>query len=60
MSNPKIRSVKDLQKDVNTLKTKEELMCRERTSLSQNINSARKQILILEELILDNNQFEMF
>jgi len=60
MEEPKIRSVEDLQKDVDSLKKNEELMCRQRTTLSQNINSTRKQIAKLEEMILNNNQYEMF
>lgn len=56
----KIRSIADLQNDVNILKDKEELMCRQRTELYNKINSIRKQISRLEELILDNSQHEMF
>jgi hypothetical protein len=56
----KIRSIADLQNDVNILKDKEELMCRQRTELYNKINSIRNQISRLEELILDNSQHEMF
>jgi hypothetical protein len=56
----KIRSIADLQHDVNILKDKEELMCRQRTELYNKINSIRNQISRLEELILDNSQHEMF
>ncbi len=60
MDNPTIRSVEELQRDVNILKEKVELMKRERTALSKNINSSNKQIEKLEQMIIDNNQFEMF
>ena len=60
MNNPKIRSIVDLQRDIETLKSKEELMCRERSSLSQSINNTRKQIKKLEEMVLNNDQFEIF
>ena len=56
----KIKTVEELQTEVNELKTRMDLMKRERTQLSQNINSHKKQIEALEELILNNNQYEMF
>ena len=55
-----MRTIEDLQRDVNELKIREEKMCRERTVLSKSINSHRKQIEKLEEMILDNNQYELY
>lgn len=55
-----IKSKDDLQRDVNELKGREERMCRERTELSKSINSHRKQIEKLEEMIRDNNQYELY
>jgi predicted site-specific integrase-resolvase len=55
-----IRTERDLQNDVNELKDREEKMCRERTILTQSINTHRKQIVKLEEMILDNNQYELY
>ncbi len=56
----KIRSIQDLQRDVNELKKREDIYRRERTALSKNINSIKKQILKLEEEILNNNQYELY
>ena len=44
----KIRSIQDLQRDVNELKKMEDIYRRERTALSKNINSIKKQILKLK------------
>ena len=38
----KIRSIQDLQRDVNELKKREDIYRRERTALSKNINSIKK------------------
>jgi len=56
----KIRNIHDLQRDVNELKKREDIYRRERTALSKNINSIKKQIIKLEEEILNNNQYELY
>ena len=56
----KIRSIQDLHSDVNELKKREDIYRMERTALSKNINSIKKQILKLEEEILNNNQYELY
>jgi hypothetical protein len=55
-----IKTKDDLQREVNELKDREDRFCRERTILSQSINSHRKQIARLEELIIKNNQYELY
>lgn len=55
-----IRTIEDLQQDVNTLKTKEDLLIRNRKDINLNLKQIRLQVEKLEEMILNNNQYEMF
>ena len=56
----KIRTTQELQRDVNELKTREDLLLRVRKETNANIKSIRQQVETLEEMILNNNQFELF
>ena len=56
----KIKTIQELQVEVNILSEKLELMARERTNLTQNINKTRKSIAVLEERILNNTQYELY
>tara|TARA_R110000824_G_scaffold372883_1_gene563077 strand:+ start:52 stop:234 length:183 start_codon:yes stop_codon:yes gene_type:complete len=56
----KIKTIAELQIEANQLIDKLDLMKRQRTELSQNINQTKKQIKILEERILNNTQYELY
>ena len=56
----KIKTIPELQIEANQLIDKLDLMKRQRTDLSQNINQTKKQIKILEERILNNTQYELY
>jgi len=56
----KIKTITELQTEANQLIDKLDLMKRQRTELSQNINQTKKQIKILEERILNNTQYELY
>ena len=56
----KIKTITELQTEANQLIDKLDLMKRQRTELSQNINQTKKQIKVLEERILNNTQYELY
>ena len=55
-----IRTIEDLQKDVNELKTRQDLMTRQRKDINSSLRDLKTQIERLEEMILNNNQYEIF
>ena len=60
MSDPKKRTTEDLLSEINKLESIQDLKKRERTALSKDINSRKKQIFLLEELVKTNNQYELY
>ena len=56
----KIKTDNELKEEINTLSDKMELQKRERTDLTKNINSIKKQIIVLEERLLNNTQYELY
>jgi len=60
MTDPKIRSVDEMQREVDKLKAMNESDKLERKAMSKVISDRKKQIDIMEQQIRDNNQFTMF
>lgn len=49
-------TTKELESDLKTLRDLQDLDERKRRELTQNINARKKQIAVLKEIIISNNQ----
>lgn len=54
-----IKTNAEISKDIQELNTKIDYKARERTNLTKSINKMRKQVSTLEELLDNNNQYQI-